>query len=180
MHQLIAHKKYIYLAQKKNSVTWRCVRLLRLMNILLVGCSALRPELLKSALVKAVEKGHLEQITGKGANGTFQVKLCVTTGTGPCRPTAATDWLKRFWPDTLFMSQLKRTGNQVLLKGSNLEDAITTAITAMNEPKTCSTTILRRYLVDTNKDRKEYQLSKTPPLSYKSWLDRCWLKTFLL
>ncbi|XP_056294107.1 heterochromatin protein 1-binding protein 3 [Pseudoliparis swirei] len=84
-----------------------------------------RPELLKSALVKAVEKGHLEQITGKGANGTFQ---------------------------------LKRTGNHVLLKGSNLEDAITTAITAMNEPKTCSTTILRRYLVDTNKDRKEYQL----------------------
>ncbi|XP_068451993.1 heterochromatin protein 1-binding protein 3 isoform X2 [Clinocottus analis] len=84
-----------------------------------------RPDVLKSALVRAVEKGHLEQITGKGANGTFQ---------------------------------LKRTGNQVLLKGSNLEDAITTAITAMNEPKTCSTTILRRYLVDANKDRKEYQL----------------------
>ncbi|XP_054472388.1 heterochromatin protein 1-binding protein 3 isoform X2 [Anoplopoma fimbria] len=84
-----------------------------------------RPDILKSALVRAVEKGHLEQITGKGANGTFQ---------------------------------LKRTGNQVLLKGSNLEDAITAAITAMNEPKTCSTTTLRRYLVDANKDRKEYQL----------------------
>lgn len=60
------------------------------------------------------------------------------------------------------MSQLKRTGNQVLLKGGALEDAITAAITAMNEPKTCSTTTLRKYLVDANKDRKEYQLGKTP------------------
>lgn len=84
-----------------------------------------RPEVLKTALVKAVEKGQLEQITGKGARGTFQ---------------------------------LKRTGNQVLLKGGTLEDAITAAITAMNEPKTCSTTTLRKYLLDANKDRKEYQL----------------------
>ena len=58
------------------------------------------------------------------------------------------------------LSQLKRSGNQVLLKGSTLEDAITAAITAMNEPKTCSTTTLRKYLVDANKDRKEYQLGK--------------------
>lgn len=58
------------------------------------------------------------------------------------------------------MSQLKRIGNKVLLKGGALEDAITAAITAMNEPKTCSTTTLRRYLIDTNKDRKEYQLGK--------------------
>ncbi|XP_035008550.2 heterochromatin protein 1-binding protein 3 isoform X1 [Hippoglossus stenolepis] len=84
-----------------------------------------RPDVLKTALLKAVEKGQLEQITGKGARGTFQ---------------------------------LKRIGNQVLLKGSTLEDAITAAITAMNEPKTCSTTTLRRYLVDANKDRKENQL----------------------
>ncbi|KAM3620717.1 uncharacterized protein V6R79_000961 [Siganus canaliculatus] len=84
-----------------------------------------KPEVLKTALVKAVERGQLEQITGKGARGTFQ---------------------------------LKRTGNQVLLKGGALEDAITAAITAMNEPKTCSTTTLRKYLVDANKDRKEYQL----------------------
>lgn len=33
----------------------------------------LRPEVLKTALLKAVEKGQLEQITGKGARGTFQV-----------------------------------------------------------------------------------------------------------
>lgn len=84
-----------------------------------------RPDVLRSALVKAVERGQLEQITGKGARGTFQ---------------------------------LKRTGNKVLLKGGALEDAITAAITAMNEPKTCSTTTLRKYLVDANKDRKEYQL----------------------
>ncbi|CAN9511948.1 unnamed protein product [Ophioblennius macclurei] len=84
-----------------------------------------KPDVLKSALLRAVERGQLEQITGKGANGTFQ---------------------------------LKRTGSKVLLKGGVLEDAITAAITAMNEPKTCSTTTLRRYLVDANKDRKEYQL----------------------
>lgn len=37
--------------------------------------------MLKSALVKAVENGQLEQITGKGAVGTFQVThLCVLIG----------------------------------------------------------------------------------------------------
>ncbi|XP_061582913.1 heterochromatin protein 1-binding protein 3 isoform X2 [Cololabis saira] len=84
-----------------------------------------RPDVLKTALVKAVEKGLLEQITGKGARGTFQ---------------------------------LKRAGNKNLVKGSVLEDAITVAITAMNEPKTCSTTSLRKFLVDTNKDVRENQL----------------------
>lgn len=58
-------------------------------------------------------------------------------------------------------SQLKRTGNKKLPKGGILEDAITVAITAMNEPKTCSTTSLRRYLVDANKDVKENQLGKS-------------------
>ncbi|XP_054639407.1 heterochromatin protein 1-binding protein 3 [Dunckerocampus dactyliophorus] len=84
-----------------------------------------RPDVLKSALLKAVERRQLEQITGKGASGTFQ---------------------------------LKRAGNQVPLKGGALEDAILAAITAMNEPKTCSFTTLRRYLLDANKDIKEYQL----------------------
>ncbi|XP_029908166.1 heterochromatin protein 1-binding protein 3 isoform X2 [Myripristis murdjan] len=87
-----------------------------------------RPELLKETLLKAVEKGQLERITGKGASGTFQ---------------------------------LKGTGNKVLLKGGDLEDAITAAITAMNEPKTCSTTTLRKYLIDSNKDTKEYRLVAT-------------------
>ncbi|XP_027858516.1 heterochromatin protein 1-binding protein 3 isoform X2 [Xiphophorus couchianus] len=81
-----------------------------------------RPDVLKTALVRAVEKGHLEQITGTGARGTFQ---------------------------------LKRAAKESQLKGSTLEDAITVAITAMNEPKTCSTTSLRKYLVDSNKDVKE-------------------------
>ncbi|XP_020774278.1 heterochromatin protein 1-binding protein 3 isoform X2 [Boleophthalmus pectinirostris] len=84
-----------------------------------------RPDILKAALVKAIEKGQMEQITGKGASGTFQ---------------------------------LKRHGNQIQLKGSTLDDAIVAAITAMNEPKTCSTTILRKHLVDANKDRKEHIL----------------------
>lgn len=55
---------------------------------------------------------------------------------------------------------MKRTGNKVLLKGGALEDAIAAAITAMNEPKTCSTTILRRYLLDAHKDKKQYQLGE--------------------
>uniref|UniRef100_A0A8C5QDU6 Heterochromatin protein 1-binding protein 3 n=1 Tax=Leptobrachium leishanense TaxID=445787 RepID=A0A8C5QDU6_9ANUR len=33
-----------------------------------------RPQMLKNALQRAVEKGQLEQITGKGASGTFQVR----------------------------------------------------------------------------------------------------------
>lgn len=84
-----------------------------------------RPDILKTALGRAIEKGQVEQITGKGACGTFQ---------------------------------LKRSGNQIQLKGSTLDDAIVAAITAMNEPKTCSTTILRKHLLDVNKDRKEHIL----------------------
>ncbi|KAM8868304.1 heterochromatin protein 1-binding protein 3 isoform 1-T3 [Synchiropus picturatus] len=84
-----------------------------------------RPDVLKTALVKAVEKGQLEQITGKGATGTFQ---------------------------------LKRNSNQASQKAGAWDDALTAAITAMNEPKTCSTTSLRKYLLDSNKDAKEYQL----------------------
>nr|XP_015813873.2 heterochromatin protein 1-binding protein 3 isoform X1 [Nothobranchius furzeri]XP_015813874.2 heterochromatin protein 1-binding protein 3 isoform X1 [Nothobranchius furzeri] len=84
-----------------------------------------RPDVLKTALVKAVEKGHLEQVTGKGACGTFQ---------------------------------LKRASKEASLKGTILEDAITVAITAMNEPKTCSATSLRKYLIDSNKDVRENQL----------------------
>ncbi|XP_020338902.2 heterochromatin protein 1-binding protein 3-like isoform X1 [Oncorhynchus kisutch] len=84
-----------------------------------------RPDILKSALVRAVDKGHLEQITGKGASGTFQ---------------------------------LKREGGKFLLKGGPLEDAIMTAIVAMNEPKTCSTTTLRKFLLETNQDSMEYRV----------------------
>ncbi|XP_024121085.2 heterochromatin protein 1-binding protein 3-like [Oryzias melastigma] len=83
-----------------------------------------RPEALKTTLVKAVEKGHLEQTTGKGAQGTFQLKC---------------------------------GGNKPQVKGSVLEEAITAAITAMNEPKTCSTTLL----LDSHKDMKEHHLMAT-------------------
>ncbi|KAG7478453.1 hypothetical protein MATL_G00080800 [Megalops atlanticus] len=95
-----------------------------------------RPEVLKTALQKAVEKGHLEQITGKGASGTFQ---------------------------------LKRSGDKPLLKGGALEDAILTAITAMNEPKSCSIALLRKFLMETNKDSKAYMLVS----NLKRTLKRC-------
>ncbi|KAM6980859.1 heterochromatin protein 1-binding protein 3 [Aplochiton taeniatus] len=95
-----------------------------------------RPDLLKGALLRAVDKGYLEQLTGKGASGTFQ---------------------------------LKRVGDKSLLKGGSLEEAIMTAITAMNEPKTCSTTILRKYLIDTNKDITEARVVT----SLKRTLQKC-------
>lgn len=41
----------------------------------------IRPQLLKNALQRAVERGQLEQITGKGASGTFQLKK---SGEKPC------------------------------------------------------------------------------------------------
>uniref|UniRef100_A0A8C1KMC7 Heterochromatin protein 1-binding protein 3 n=1 Tax=Cyprinus carpio TaxID=7962 RepID=A0A8C1KMC7_CYPCA len=82
-----------------------------------------RPEVLKNCLQKSVEKGYLEQITGKGASGTFQ---------------------------------LKKAGNKVLLGGGLLEDAVVAAITAMNEPKTCSITILRKFLVERQKAQNNY------------------------
>ncbi|KAG8431170.1 hypothetical protein GDO86_019316 [Hymenochirus boettgeri] len=74
-----------------------------------------RPQMLKNALQRAVEKGQLEQITGKGASGTFQ---------------------------------LKRAGDKPLLGGGVFEDAVLAAITAMNEPKTCSTTAIKKYVLE--------------------------------
>ncbi|MBN3307691.1 HP1B3 protein, partial [Amia calva] len=80
-----------------------------------------RPQMLKNALQKAVEKGQLEQLTGKGASGTFQ---------------------------------LKRAGDKPLLSGAGLEQAILCAITAMNEPKTCSTTALKRFILENSQGGK--------------------------
>uniref|UniRef100_A0A3P9HCL0 Heterochromatin protein 1-binding protein 3 n=1 Tax=Oryzias latipes TaxID=8090 RepID=A0A3P9HCL0_ORYLA len=68
------------------------------------SCFDFRPESLKTALVKAVEKGHLEQITGKGARGTFQVLLLKKT------PRGVT---------------FHQSGNKPQPKGSVLEEAIT-------------------------------------------------------
>ncbi|KAM6434285.1 heterochromatin protein 1-binding protein 3 isoform 4-T7 [Liasis olivaceus] len=91
-----------------------------------------RPQLLKNALQRAVEKGQLEQITGKGASGTFQ---------------------------------LKKSGEKPLLGGSLMEDAILSAIAAMNEPKTCSTTALKKYVLEkhpgTNSSLQVHLLKRT-------------------
>ncbi|XP_058017473.1 heterochromatin protein 1-binding protein 3 isoform X1 [Ahaetulla prasina] len=92
----------------------------------------IRPQLLKNALQRAVEKGQLEQITGKGASGTFQ---------------------------------LKKSGEKPLLGGSLMEDAILSAIAAMNEPKTCSTTALKKYVLEkhpgTNSSLQVHLLKRT-------------------
>ncbi|XP_026881012.2 heterochromatin protein 1-binding protein 3 isoform X2 [Electrophorus electricus] len=95
-----------------------------------------RPDVLKNCLQRAVEKGYLEQITGKGASGTFQ---------------------------------LKKSGNKVLLGGGLLEDAIVAAITAMNEPKCCSISTLRKFLVESYKDQNIYLLLA----NLKRTLQRC-------
>ena len=46
----------------------------------------------------------------------------------------------------------------MLLAGGALEDAISAAIIAMNEPKTCSTTTLRKYLCHANEDSTETRI----------------------
>ncbi|KAG9337673.1 hypothetical protein JZ751_028323, partial [Albula glossodonta] len=102
-----------------------------------------RPDLLKSALQRAVDKGHLEQITGKGASGTFQIK---------------------------------RVGDKALLKGGLLEDAILTAITAMNEPKTCSITILRKFLLEKHKDSRVSLLVNNLKRTLKTCKMRGWME----
>ena len=65
----------------------------------------------------------------------------------------------------LTLLQLKREGGKFLLKGGPLEDAIMTSIVAMNEPKTCSTTTLRKFLLETNQDSMEYRVGKTCSLT---------------
>uniref|UniRef100_A0A3B4BWW0 Heterochromatin protein 1-binding protein 3 n=1 Tax=Pygocentrus nattereri TaxID=42514 RepID=A0A3B4BWW0_PYGNA len=95
-----------------------------------------RPDVLKNCLQRSVEKGYLEQITGKGASGTFQ---------------------------------LKKSGNKVLLGGGLLEDAIVAAITAMNEPKSCSISTLRKFLLENFKDQSVYLLVA----NLKRTLQRC-------
>ncbi|GAB1289121.1 Heterochromatin protein 1-binding protein 3 [Apodemus speciosus] len=106
----------------------------------------IRPQLLKNALQRAVERGQLEQITGKGASGTFQPwlswnSLCrpgwpqAQKSTCLCRPSAG-------------IKGLKKSGEKPLLGGSPMEYAILSAIAAMNEPKTCSTTALKKYVLE--------------------------------
>ncbi|XP_053509469.1 heterochromatin protein 1-binding protein 3 isoform X1 [Ictalurus furcatus] len=95
-----------------------------------------RPDVLKNCLQRSVEKGYLEQITGKGASGTFQ---------------------------------LKKSGNKVLLAGGLLEDAIVAAITAMNEPKCCSISVLRKFLVENHQDKTVYFIVA----NLKRTLQRC-------
>lgn len=104
----------------------------------------IRPQLLKNALQRAVERGQLEQITGKGASGTFQ---------------------------------LKKSGEKPLLGGSLMEYAILSAIAAMNEPKTCSTTALKKYVLEnhpgTNSNYQMHLLKKTLQKCEKNgWMEQ--------
>ncbi|XP_025781163.1 heterochromatin protein 1-binding protein 3 [Puma concolor] len=104
----------------------------------------LEPQLLKNALQRAVERGQLEQITGKGASGTFQ---------------------------------LKKSGEKPLLGGSLMEYAILSAIAAMNEPKTCSTTALKKYVLEnhpgTNSNYQMHLLKKTLQKCEKNgWMEQ--------
>ncbi|CAD7677413.1 unnamed protein product [Nyctereutes procyonoides] len=93
---------------------------------------AIGPQLLKNALQRAVERGQLEQITGKGAYGTFQ---------------------------------LKKSEEKPLLARSLMEYAIFSAIVAMNEPKTCCTTVLKKYVMENhpgiNSNYQTHLLKKT-------------------
>uniref|UniRef100_A0A2I3G7T9 Heterochromatin protein 1-binding protein 3 n=1 Tax=Nomascus leucogenys TaxID=61853 RepID=A0A2I3G7T9_NOMLE len=113
-------------------------------NMCLSIILSLEPQLLKNALQRAVERGQLEQITGKGASGTFQ---------------------------------LKKSGEKPLLGGSLMEYAILSAIAAMNEPKTCSTTALKKYVLEnhpgTNSNYQMHLLKKTLQKCEKNgWMEQ--------
>lgn len=123
--------------------------------------SLLRPQLLKNALQRAVEKGQLEQITGKGASGTFQVgegRAVLPPRSGNRRPWGVAGPGRHRQPPPApssgvptpysSLTQLKKSGEKPLLGGSPMEDAILSAIAAMNEPKTCSTTALKKYVLE--------------------------------
>uniref|UniRef100_A0A8C5VDI9 Heterochromatin protein 1-binding protein 3 n=1 Tax=Microcebus murinus TaxID=30608 RepID=A0A8C5VDI9_MICMU len=93
-----------------------------------------RPQLLK----------NLEQITGKGVLGTFQ---------------------------------LKKSGEKPLLGGSLIEYAILSAIAAMNKLKTCSTTALKKYVLEnhpgTNSNYQMDLLKKTLQKCKKNgWMEQ--------
>lgn len=62
--------------------------------------------------------------------------------------------------------------------GGLLEDAVVAAITAMNEPKTCSITILRKFLME-KQDQKNVSLVGTVHslLTYRSLGSVCSLRT---
>ncbi|KAJ8332712.1 hypothetical protein SKAU_G00425010 [Synaphobranchus kaupii] len=102
-----------------------------------------RPDLLKSALQRSVDKGYLDQITGKGASGTFQIK---------------------------------RAAEKPLVKGGPLEEAILTAITAMNEPKTCSISIMRKFLLEKHKESRASLLMHNLKRTLKSCKMRGWME----
>ncbi|KAG8142239.1 hypothetical protein E2320_006178, partial [Naja naja] len=63
------------------------------------------------------------------------------------------------------LSELKKSGEKPLLGGSLMEDAILSAIAAMNEPKTCSTTALKKYVLEkhpgTNSSLQVHLLKRT-------------------
>ncbi|MGH0118321.1 UNVERIFIED_CONTAM: hypothetical protein FKN15_048557 [Acipenser sinensis] len=138
-----------------------------------------RPHMLKNALQRAVEKGQLEQLTGKGASGTFQLKklgdkpllsggpfedAILSAITAMNEPkTCSTTALKKFVLENSqggkvnlqdVVLQLKKLGDKPLLSGGPFEDAILSAITAMNEPKTCSTTALKKFVLENSQGGK--------------------------
>uniref|UniRef100_A0A3P9IYS0 Heterochromatin protein 1-binding protein 3 n=1 Tax=Oryzias latipes TaxID=8090 RepID=A0A3P9IYS0_ORYLA len=127
---------------------------------------------IKKALKKHLEKGTIKQLKGKGLSGSFVIgKQPAPPKVSPnkleslgdalpliitqlCEPKEASynlikKYLEQHFPKIppADLYSLKRGGNKPQPKGSVLEEAITVAITAMNEPKTCSTTLLKSVLV---------------------------------
>ncbi|OBS68869.1 hypothetical protein A6R68_02584 [Neotoma lepida] len=72
---------------------------------------------------------------------------------------------------------LKKSGEKPLLGGSLMEYAILSAIAAMNEPKTCSTTALKKYVLEnhpgTNSNYQMHLLKKTLQKCEKNgWMEQ--------
>ena len=80
----------------------------------------------------------------------------------------------------LLGKQLKKSGEKPLLGGSLMEYAILSAIAAMNEPKTCSTTALKKYVLENHPGTNSNYQSKTPGEGGGSYLVEISLEIMLV
>uniref|UniRef100_A0A8C9LIJ8 Heterochromatin protein 1-binding protein 3 n=1 Tax=Piliocolobus tephrosceles TaxID=591936 RepID=A0A8C9LIJ8_9PRIM len=98
-----------------------------------------------------------------------------------CEPKEASyslirKYVSQYYPK-LRVDILKKSGEKPLLGGSLMEYAILSAIAAMNEPKTCSTTALKKYVLEnhpgTNSNYQMHLLKKTLQKCEKNgWMEQ--------
>ncbi|KAK2507331.1 hypothetical protein MC885_005980, partial [Smutsia gigantea] len=126
-----------------------------------------RGYLLKQALKRELSRGVIKQNRSSAVDPEPQVKLediLPLAFTRLCEPKEASyslirKYVSQYYPKlrvdirpqllkNALQRALKKSGEKPLLGGSLMEYAILSAIAAMNEPKTCSTTALKKYVLE--------------------------------